>query len=99
MKSLIIVIFFTFIVKVGDPELDHQCWTRPENMKTPRTVLKIDSNKPGTEIAAETSAALAASAIVFKHTDRAYAHRLMNRAKRVRNILSFMYVFHVYLTD
>ncbi|KAH7574463.1 hypothetical protein JRO89_XS03G0299600 [Xanthoceras sorbifolium] len=68
-------------VQVGDPVQDHQCWMRPENMKTPRTVLKIDSNTPGTEIAAETAAAMAASSIVFRKIDRPYARRLLNKAK------------------
>ncbi|EXB74902.1 Endoglucanase 16 [Morus notabilis] len=68
-------------VQVGDPVLDHQCWIRPENMQTPRTVLKIDENTPGTEIAAETSAAMAASSIVFRSFDHAYARRLLNKAK------------------
>lgn len=71
-------------IKVGDPEKDHECWHRPENMKTPRTVLKIDQNTPGTEIAAETSAAMAAASIVFRGVDRAYSRRLLNRAKSVR---------------
>jgi endoglucanase len=71
-------------LKVGDPVQDHQCWIRPENMQTPRTVLKIDENTPGTEIAAETAAAMAASSIVFRSTDRIYARRLLNKAKLVR---------------
>ncbi|KAL5698341.1 cellulase [Ranunculus cassubicifolius] len=70
-------------VQVGDPNLDHQCWMRPENMNTPRTVLKIDTSRPGTEIAAETAAALAASSMVLRHSDKPYSHRLMNRAKRL----------------
>ncbi|KAK6119604.1 hypothetical protein DH2020_046627 [Rehmannia glutinosa] len=70
-------------VQVGDPEKDHECWVRPENMKTPRTVLKIDRNTPGTEIAAETAAALAAASVVFRHADHAYSRRLLNRAKAV----------------
>lgn len=68
-------------VQVGDPVQDHQCWMRPENMNTPRTVLQIDSNTPGTEIAAETAAAMAASSIVFRKTDRPYSRRLLNKAK------------------
>nr|XP_023914699.1 endoglucanase 16 [Quercus suber] len=68
-------------VQVGDPVQDHQCWIRPENMQTPRTVLKIDENTPGTEIAAETAAAMAASSIVFRGKDRVYARRLLNKAK------------------
>nr|QCQ73721.1 endo-(1,4)-beta-D-glucanase [Litchi chinensis] len=72
-------------VQVGDPVQDHQCWMRPENMKTPRTVLQIDCNTPGTEIAAETAAAMAASSIVFRRIDRPYARRLLNKAKLLFN--------------
>ncbi|XP_060178402.1 endoglucanase 16 [Lycium barbarum] len=68
-------------VQVGDPVKDHECWTRPENMKTPRTVLMIDQNNPGTEIAAETSAAMAAASIVFRGTNRSYSRQLLNKAK------------------
>ncbi|KAL0311807.1 UNVERIFIED_CONTAM: Endoglucanase 16 [Sesamum radiatum] len=50
-------------------------------MITPRTVLKIDRGTPGTEIAAETCAALAAASMVFRRADHAYARRLLNRAK------------------
>ncbi|CAK9313210.1 unnamed protein product [Citrullus colocynthis] len=68
-------------VQVGDPVKDHECWVRPENMKTPRTVLQIDSNTPGTEIAAETSAAMASSSMVFRSSNRTYARSLLNKAK------------------
>ncbi|XP_015884372.2 endoglucanase 16 [Ziziphus jujuba] len=68
-------------VQVGDPNQDHQCWAKPEMMQTPRTVLQIDENHPGTEIAAETAAAMAASSIVFRRVDRAYSRRLLNKAK------------------
>ncbi|XVF35258.1 hypothetical protein REPUB_Repub18cG0130000 [Reevesia pubescens] len=68
-------------VQVGDPVKDHECWVRPENMKTPRTVLIINETTPGTEIAAETSAAMAASSIVFRYIDRPYSRRLLNKAK------------------
>ncbi|KAK8941650.1 Endoglucanase 8 [Platanthera guangdongensis] len=71
----------TLWVQVGDPVADHECWVRPENMQTPRTLYKIDQNTPGTEIAAETAAAMAASSIVFRKIDRPYARRLLNRAK------------------
>lgn len=71
------------MIEVGDPVQDHECWIRPENMKTPRNVLQIDKNAPGTEIAAETSAALAAASIVFRGVDHTYARRLLNKAKTV----------------
>ncbi|KAB2019388.1 hypothetical protein ES319_D08G295600v1 [Gossypium barbadense] len=70
-----------FYVQVGDPVEDHKCWVRPETMKTPRTVLQINETEPGTEIAAETSAAMAASSIVFRYVDPPYARRLLNKAK------------------
>ncbi|GAB4854017.1 hypothetical protein Ancab_022599 [Ancistrocladus abbreviatus] len=71
----------TLYVQVGNPITDHQCWVRPENMKTERTLYKIDLNAPGTEIAAETSAALASASIVFRHVDHNYSHVLLNKAK------------------
>jgi endoglucanase len=71
-------------VQVGDPNLDHQCWVRPENMNTPRTLYQIDDKTPGTEIAAETAAALAAASLVFRN-EKAYSRRLINKAKLVRN--------------
>ncbi|KAJ4842070.1 hypothetical protein Tsubulata_039963 [Turnera subulata] len=68
-------------VQVGDPVKDHECWVRPENMKTERTVLQIDEHTPGTEIAAETSAAMASASIVFRKVDKKYARQLLNKAK------------------
>nr|GEU75212.1 endoglucanase 17 [Tanacetum cinerariifolium] len=70
-------------VQVGDATKDHACWERPEDMDTPRTVLKIDRNNPGTEVAAETAAALASASLVFRKSDKAYSKLLMNRAIRV----------------
>ncbi|GLJ24982.1 hypothetical protein SUGI_0478310 [Cryptomeria japonica] len=68
-------------VQVGDPQADHNCWERPEDMDTPRTLYKIDKDTPGTEIAAETAAALAASSIVFRGTDPHYSHLLLQRSE------------------
>ncbi|KAK3159264.1 hypothetical protein QOZ80_2AG0147950 [Eleusine coracana subsp. coracana] len=68
-------------VQVGDPNLDHQCWVRPENMKSPRTLYEINEKTPGTEIAAETAAAMAASSMVFRGHDKKYSRSLLNKAK------------------
>lgn len=70
-------------VQVGDATKDHACWERPEDMDTPRTVIKIDRNTPGTEVAAETAAALAAASLVFRKSDRSYSKLLLKRAIRV----------------
>ncbi|PNX87350.1 endoglucanase 16-like protein, partial [Trifolium pratense] len=65
----------------GDPVDDHNCWAPPEKMKTKRSVKVIDSSTPGSEIAAETAAAMASSSIVFRHVDHKYARSLLNKAK------------------
>lgn len=52
-------------------------------MDTPRSVFKIDRNNPGSDVAAETAAALAAGSLVFKRTDPTYASLLLNRARDV----------------
>jgi len=41
---------------------------------------KIDRNHPGTEIAAETAAALAASSVVFRESNPKYADELVRHA-------------------
>ncbi|KVI11930.1 Glycoside hydrolase, family 9, partial [Cynara cardunculus var. scolymus] len=54
-----------------------------ENMKTPRTVLEINDKTPGTEIAGETAAALAASSLAFRKSDQPYADKLLETAIQV----------------
>ncbi|KAH9775347.1 Endoglucanase 20 [Citrus sinensis] len=56
----------TLYTQVGDGNADHQCWERPEDMDTPRTLSRITSDSPGSEAAAESAAALASASIVFK---------------------------------
>ncbi|CAN1151080.1 Endoglucanase 8 [Linum perenne] len=70
-------------VQVGDAFSDHNCWERPEDMDTLRTVFKIDRAHPGSDVAGETAAALAAASIVFRSRDPSYSALLLNRAVRV----------------
>ncbi|XP_061344918.1 endoglucanase 8-like isoform X1 [Gastrolobium bilobum] len=70
-------------VQVGDPYSDHNCWERPEDMDTLRTVYKIDGSHPGSDVAGETAAALAAASIVFRSRDPSYSTLLLNRAVTV----------------
>ncbi|EAZ42601.1 hypothetical protein OsJ_27165 [Oryza sativa Japonica Group] len=37
----------TLYTQVGDGNADHQCWERPEDMDTPRTLYKITADSPG----------------------------------------------------
>ncbi|KAI5055604.1 hypothetical protein GOP47_0029125 [Adiantum capillus-veneris] len=69
--------------QVGDPNSDHACWERPEDMDTPRSVFWVDASKPGSDLAGEIAAALAAASLAFKAHDPSYSNILLARAKRV----------------
>ncbi|KAK3120866.1 hypothetical protein QOZ80_8BG0642860 [Eleusine coracana subsp. coracana] len=73
----------TLYVQVADPARDHACWERPEDMDTPRTVYKVDRAHPGSDVAAETAAALAASAVAFRRADPAYSTKLVQAAVKI----------------
>ncbi|KAL5799100.1 hypothetical protein ACOSQ2_003920 [Xanthoceras sorbifolium] len=69
--------------EVGDGDSDHVCWMRPEDMTTPRTTFKIDDQNPGSDLAAETAAALAAASVAFRASDAKYADELVGHAKQL----------------
>ncbi|GLT32976.1 hypothetical protein SLA2020_076030 [Shorea laevis] len=70
-------------VGVGDPNADHRCWGRPEDMDTIRTVYSVSSSNPGSDVAGETAAALAAASMVFRTVDPKYSASLLKTAKNV----------------
>ncbi|KAL8253538.1 hypothetical protein R6Q59_031759 [Mikania micrantha] len=70
-------------VQVGDPIKDHNCWERPEDMDTDRTVYKVDAPNPASDVAGETAAALAAASIAFRSSDPGYSHTILTTATRV----------------
>ncbi|KAL9844145.1 putative cellulase [Arabidopsis thaliana] len=67
--------------QVGEGNSDHKCWMRPEDMTTPRTSYRIDAQHPGSDLAGETAAAMAAASIAFAPFDKAYANILIGHAK------------------
>lgn len=69
--------------QVGDGDTDHYCWQRPEDMTTSRQAYKIDEKKPGSDLAGETAAAMAAASIVFRKTNSHYSHLLLHHAQQV----------------
>lgn len=73
--------------QVGVGDGDHKFWGPAEvvHHKIPesRVSMKIDSSCPGTDLAAETAAAMAASAMVFKSSDANYAASLISHAKEL----------------
>ena len=70
---------------MGD-DSDHNCWERPEDMDTNRVAFNITATNPGTELAAETAAALAAASVVFKTTDPAYSALCLLHATQVMTL-------------
>nr|ADB12483.1 endo-beta-1,4-glucanase [Coptotermes formosanus] len=72
-----------FYGQVGEGEADHAYWGRPEDMTMARPAYKIDAARPGSDLAGETAAALAAASIVFKGVDSSYSANLLDRAKQL----------------
>lgn len=77
--------FENFVTQVGDGDTDHYCWQRPEDMTTSRQAFKIDENNPGSDLAGETAAAMAAASIVFRKNNPHYSHLLLHHAQEVTN--------------
>lgn len=70
-------------IQVGDPKLDHTCWERPEEMTGKRPLTQVNASYPGTDVAAESAAAMAAASLVFKSIDSAYSGTLLKHAKQL----------------
>nr|AMH40388.1 glycoside hydrolase family 9 [Sipyloidea sipylus] len=76
---------FEFYGQVGQGQLDHDFWTQPEDMTEERTPYKITATSPGSDLAAETAAAMAASYMVFKSVNATYATILLTHAEQLMN--------------
>lgn len=69
--------------QVGNLGLDDVFWGPAEVMQMARPSYKIDANCPGSDLAGETAAALAASSIALLSVTPAYAFRLLVHAKQL----------------
>ncbi|EAZ44630.1 hypothetical protein OsJ_29250 [Oryza sativa Japonica Group] len=74
---------FVYWAEVGDGDTDHYCWQRPEDMTTSRQAYRVDRDNPGSDLAGETAAALAAASIVFRRSDPHYSHLLLHHAQQL----------------
>ncbi|CAL5074452.1 unnamed protein product [Urochloa decumbens] len=74
---------FVYWAEVGDGDTDHYCWQRPEDMTTSRQAYRIDPDNPGSDLAGETAAALAAASIVFRRSNPHYSHLLLHHAQQL----------------
>ena len=72
-----------FYGQVGDGFADHSYWGAPEDMNMARPSFKIDAANPGSDLAGEAAAALAAASIAFRPTDSNYADKLLDNAEQL----------------
>jgi len=71
--------------QIGNGEEDHAYWGRPEDWPKDkkRPAYKITAEKPGSDLAGETSAAMAAASLVFKKVDPTYSEKLLSHSKQL----------------
>ena len=69
--------------QVGNGGTDHAWWGSCEVMQMARPAYKIDATHPGSDLAGETAAALAAASMVFATDDPTYSATLLSHAKQL----------------
>ena len=67
----------------GNGDTDHAFWGRAEDMTMDRPSYKISAGGPGSDLAGETAAALAAASILFKDSDSGYSATCLEHAKQL----------------
>jgi hypothetical protein len=70
-------------IQVGDGNTDHAWWGAPEVMQMARPAAKVTATCPGSDVAGETAAAMAAASIALRPTDPTYADTLVTHAKQL----------------
>ncbi len=71
-----------FVVQVGDVSADHALWSGPESQTISRPAMAITREKPGSDVAGQTAAAMASASILFRQNgDVAYADQLLTNAE------------------
>lgn len=73
-----------FHAQVGYGNADHAFWGAPEDMLMDRPVYSVDAENPGTEVTAQTAAAMASASMFFRaQGDTAYADELLDNAAQL----------------
>nr|WP_162163002.1 glycoside hydrolase family 9 protein [Roseivivax marinus] len=86
-----------FYAQVGDGHLDHAYWGAAEDMDMERPVYALTAEAPGTEVTAETAAAMASGAIVLAASgSHERAEELIARAEK---LFAFSEAFQGTYTD
>ncbi|WP_121159194.1 glycoside hydrolase family 9 protein [Micromonospora pisi] len=86
--------------QVGKGDDDHKWWGPAEVLPMARPAYKIDASCGGADLAGETAAAMAASSMVFRPTDPAYADRLVSHARQLYTFADTVRrAYHECITD
>ena len=71
-----------FVAQVGNAANDHAQWSAPETQTIARPALAITADKPGSDVAAASAAALASASVLFRQNgEAAYADTLLSHAE------------------
>jgi len=86
--------------QVGKGDDDHKWWGPAEVLPMARPAYKIDASCGGADLAGETAAAMAASSMVFRPTDAAYANTLLTHARQLYTFAeNVKRMYHECITD
>ncbi|SEF37586.1 Fibronectin type III domain-containing protein [Amycolatopsis pretoriensis] len=69
--------------QVGKGDDDHKWWGPAETMTMARPAYRVDDSCPGSDLAGEAAAQLAAGSLVFQADDPTYAGTLLTHAKQL----------------
>ena len=69
--------------QVGNGGTDHAWWGPAEVMQMARPSYRVTTSCPGSDIAGETAAAMAAASMAFRPTDPTYANTLLSHARQL----------------
>lgn len=72
-----------YYYQVGDGNADHAWWGAAEVMQMNRPSYKVDNANPGSTVAGEAAAALAAACAAFKNVDKEYSELCLSHAKQL----------------
>src|SRR5262245_1500830 len=70
-----------FYAQVGTGSADHNFWGPAEVAPTARPAFAVTESCPGSDVVGQSSAALAASSILFQSSDPTYSAKLLAQAK------------------
>ena len=91
-----------FYGQVGQGDPDHKFWGPAESVEAnmARPSAKIDKTHPGSELAGEAAAALAAASIVLKATDAAFSATCLSHARELYTFAdTYRGMYHLSITD